>query len=379
MAVKSTSLHHMEFSLEFGYEPKVLLEEEVLVAIEKATETSIVSENGIIYFTGINCKHARKIFRELGEMWRTYNWEEADGLVPISELVRSVHTITSVGFKEDNFSGFKAGKIFVTAKNYNQSKYIDDLGAYPFTFGIGPAGTGKTWLAVARAIQMYKQGLIKGIVIARPPVEAGKTLGFLPGDQAAKLGPYVRPMIDALDEMIGFEELEDWLTKGILEINHIGFFRGRTFKDRFVIIDESQNATEEQAKMVLTRLGDNSYMVVNGDPDQCDLPYGETSALDYLSEVFDVNQGAPDCVAITNFDESDCVRHPAVEEILQQFKVHREWREKKEKHDHENRERRLAERKEKHDLENQEPSPVEEKEVPPSPPGPRTVRDTYCP
>lgn len=345
MTVKSTSLSYLDFQHEYGYSPANISFTELHLALEAATETTIVDDGDKIYFTGANCKYARKLFREVGVKWAAYNWDDADGLIPSGEILRTLENLISVGFKEDNFSGFRVANTDVVAKNPNQSAYIDSLGKeeLPFVFGLGPAGTGKTWIAVAKAIQMYKLGLVNGIVIARPPVEAGKTIGFLPGDQSAKLGPYVRPMMDALEEILVHEEIEDMLIKGILEINHIGFFRGRTFKGKFVIIDEAQNATGEQGKMVLTRLGDASYMVVTGDPDQCDLPYNEVSALDFLTEVFEVNEGAPDCVAITNFEESDCVRHPAVEAILQQFAVHRAWKLEDDKRKAEERRKRREE------------------------------------
>ena len=183
-------------------------------------------------------------------------------------------------------------------------------------FGIGPAGTGKTYLAVALAVDHLLNEKVDRIILIRPAVEAGEKLGFLPGDLSQKVDPYLRPLYDALYEMIGVEKTEKLLERGIVEIAPLAYMRGRTLNNSFIIVDESQNTTKEQMKMVLTRMGFGSYLVINGDLTQIDLPKNIKSGLSDAIEVLKDTDG----IGFTNFSSSDVVRHPLVKKIIDAYK-----------------------------------------------------------
>jgi len=184
-------------------------------------------------------------------------------------------------------------------------------------FGIGPAGTGKTYLAVACAVDALERNLVRRIILTRPAVEAGEKLGFLPGDLAQKVDPYLRPLYDALFEMLGFEKVEKYLERGIIEIAPLAYMRGRTLNDAFIILDESQNTTVEQMKMFLTRIGFSSKAVITGDITQVDLPRGQYSglkhAIDVLSDVAEIS--------FNHFTAKDVVRHPIVQRIVMAYEA----------------------------------------------------------
>ena len=200
----------------------------------------------------------------------------------------------------------------VLPKSPGQRKYVDALSSRDVVFGIGPAGTGKTYLAVAKAVEALKNHRIERIVLARPAVEAGERLGFLPGDMKEKVDPYLRPIYDALFDMMPPGQVDRMMEKGQIEIAPLAFMRGRTLSQSHVIIDEAQNATPVQMKMVLTRLGDDSRMVVTGDLTQIDLPAGQKSGLAVAVEILDNVEG----VEIIRMQGSDVVRHPVVARIL---------------------------------------------------------------
>ncbi len=203
----------------------------------------------------------------------------------------------------------------VAPKSVNQKSYIDSIRTCDIVFGIGPAGTGKTYLAMAMAVAALTAGEVERIILCRPAVEAGEKLGFLPGDLMEKVNPYLRPLYDALHDMIPFEKVKRYIERGVIEIAPLAFMRGRTLNDSFVILDEAQNTTPEQMKMFLTRLGFHSKAVVTGDVTQIDLGPGTTSGLVVIREILrDVRR-----IAFVEFDRTDVVRHPLVQDIIRAY------------------------------------------------------------
>ncbi len=203
----------------------------------------------------------------------------------------------------------------ISAKTFNQKKYIRAIESHDLVFGVGPAGTGKTYLAVVKGVTSLKAQDVKRIILTRPAVEAGESLGFLPGDLKEKVDPYLRPLYDALHDSLGPENTDALIEKGTIEIAPLAYMRGRTLEDAFVILDEAQNTTEQQMKMFLTRLGFNSKMVVTGDISQIDLPRGVNSGLINAIHILkDI-----DNIAICQFDVSDVIRHPLVQKVLDRY------------------------------------------------------------
>ena len=203
----------------------------------------------------------------------------------------------------------------IHARGPNQQQYLSNSRRFDLTFGIGPAGTGKTYLAVACAVESLQADSVRRIVLVRPAVEAGERLGFLPGDMAQKVDPYLRPMYDALYEMLGFDRVARFVERAVIEVAPLAFMRGRSLNDAFVILDEAQNTTAEQMKMFLTRIGFGSKAVVTGDITQTDLPAGRASG---LKNVIDILSGV-EGVAFTYFTARDVVRHPLVQRIVQAY------------------------------------------------------------
>lgn len=202
----------------------------------------------------------------------------------------------------------------------NQALYLENILANDITFGIGPAGTGKTYLAVACAVDALEREQVRRIVLTRPAVEAGERLGFLPGDLAQKVDPYLRPLYDALYDLLGFERVQRLFEKQTIEIAPLAYMRGRSLNHSFIILDEAQNTTPEQMKMFLTRMGFGSRVVLNGDPSQVDLQRGQRSGLMEAADLLQSIQG----IAITRFDARDVVRHPLVARIVQAYDAARE-------------------------------------------------------
>ena len=208
-----------------------------------------------------------------------------------------------------------AGKRRIAAKSANQRRYLEAIDQHDIVFGIGPAGTGKTYLAMAQAVSYLLAKKVSRIILARPAVEAGEKLGFLPGDLQEKVNPYLRPLYDALYDMLDIEKAEKYLERGAIEVAPLAFMRGRTLNDAFVILDEAQNTTTEPMKMFLTRLGFGSKSVVTGDVTQIDLPLGRTSGLVQAMEVV----GKIDGISFIYFDERDVVRHKLVQAIVKAY------------------------------------------------------------
>ncbi|MGZ8190851.1 MAG: PhoH family protein [Methylococcaceae bacterium] len=206
----------------------------------------------------------------------------------------------------------------IKGRGPNQQDYLRKIVSHDINFGVGPAGTGKTYLAVACAIEALQNEKVRKIILVRPAVEAGEKLGFLPGDMAQKVDPYLRPLYDALYDMLGFERVEKMIEKGIIEVAPLAFMRGRTLNDAFIILDEAQNTTVEQIKMFLTRVGFGSTAVVTGDITQIDLPSEKMSGLRHVLEVLKDIEG----ISFTFFSVRDVVRHPLVQRIVSAYEAY---------------------------------------------------------
>ncbi len=229
---------------------------------------------------------------------------KSDKLSEVDELLDDVVAITSRGKP-------------IKCKTVGQKKYVDLMKKNTVTFGVGPAGTGKTYLAVAIAVNAYKAKQVEKIILTRPAVEAGEKLGFLPGDLQEKVNPYLRPLYDALQEMLGMDSYAKMMERGTIEIAPLAYMRGRTLSNAYVILDEAQNTTREQIKMFLTRLGEGSKMVITGDLTQIDLPKGLTSGLKHAIKILkDI-----DDIGIIRLNERDVVRHPLVQKIVKAYET----------------------------------------------------------
>jgi phosphate starvation-inducible protein PhoH and related proteins len=253
-----------------------------------------------------------------------YNQRIRDGRIPDSQEVKSLLRIATGDSAAPTRGAFSVthtrslGKKTITPKSANQKRYMEALEAYDMVFAIGPGGTGKTYLAVAMAVTALLSKQVNRIILARPAVEAGERLGFLPGTLQEKVDPYMRPLYDALHDLLEADKLESFLEKGIIEVAPLAFMRGRTLNDSFVILDEAQNTTSEQMKMFLTRLGFNSKAVITGDVTQIDLPESRRSG---LIEAIDI-VGNIEGISFNYFDERDVVRHNLVQRIIKAYDEH---------------------------------------------------------
>jgi phosphate starvation-inducible protein PhoH and related proteins len=245
------------------------------------------------------------------------NGQEESGVVDVV-IAHSARTHERAG---DTTTNARRGT--VRARGAHQRDYLANIHDHDLTFGIGPAGTGKTYLAVACAVEALTADRVRRIVLVRPAVEAGERLGFLPGDMAQKVDPYLRPMYDALYEMMGFDRVARFIERNAIEVAPLAFMRGRSLNESFIILDEAQNTTIEQMKMFLTRIGFGSRAVVTGDLTQTDLPSGRLSGLHHAQLILRGVQG----VAFTHFDARDVVRHELVQRIVQAYESHEVVRE----------------------------------------------------
>lgn len=234
-----------------------------------------------------------------------------------SEVVSMISDLEEeeLPFDESMVSVIQTPKAVVKPRGRNQKQYVHAILQNDINFGIGPAGTGKTFLAVACAVNAFKKDLVRRILLVRPAVEAGEKLGFLPGDLSQKVDPYLRPLYDALYEMLGFEQVDKLIERNVIEVAPLAYMRGRTLSNAFIILDESQNTTEEQMKMFLTRIGFGSTAVITGDPSQIDLPRGQASGLRHAESVLCQVKG----ISFTRFSAKDVVRHPLVQRIVEAY------------------------------------------------------------
>ncbi len=231
------------------------------------------------------------------------------------EMLNSAHQIDT---PQDTVGLIHTKRLSVRPRGQNQRQYVAAINQHDINFGIGPAGTGKTYLAVACAVRALLNEQVKRILLVRPAVEAGERLGFLPGDLSQKVDPYLRPLYDALYEMLGFETVNKYIERHIIEVAPLAFMRGRTLNHAFIILDEAQNTTREQMKMFLTRIGFGSTAVVTGDTSQIDLPKGTQSGLTHAAIVLE-NVGG---ITFTEFGNKDVVRHPLVQRVVSAYDAH---------------------------------------------------------
>ena len=235
----------------------------------------------------------------------------------IQMVMNNNEDLQAVSASSENIKEYviKTPKKTVKPRGKNQNNYLSNMNNYEVNFGVGPAGTGKTYLAVAKAVEMLVNENVKKIILIRPAVEAGEKLGFLPGDLSQKVDPYLRPLYDALYEMLGFEQVVRLLEKEILEVAPLAYLRGRTLNNAFIIMDESQNTSVDQMKMFLTRMGFGSFAIINGDMTQIDLPKNIESGLGHALKVLN---GLED-IGFTVFNSKDVVRHPLVRKIVDAY------------------------------------------------------------
>ncbi|MBO8164103.1 MAG: PhoH family protein [Brevibacillus sp.] len=287
-----------------------------LKLIETGTTAQIVTRDGELRITGeaAEVEKLAGLFRILLQLIRRgITLTERDVSYAIS-LAESGEVEQLLHLYEEEVARTQRGKL-IRAKTLGQRHYLSSIKRYDIVFGIGPAGTGKTYLAVVMAVNALKNGRVKRIVLTRPAVEAGENLGFLPGDLQEKVDPYLRPLYDALYDMLGTEQVAKMMERGLIEVAPLAYMRGRTLEDSFVILDEAQNTTPEQMKMFLTRLGFGSKMVITGDVTQIDLPKGKLSG---LREAERILAEVPE-IAFIRFQESDVVRHSLVQKVIDAY------------------------------------------------------------
>lgn len=279
---------------------------------------------------GVEVNNRGNAFRVLGEpdaaraaaevLRELYALTAEDALTParVHLYLQEAAIEESLDEKRVEETALKLRRGVIRGRGVNQSRYIRNIQTHDINFGIGPAGTGKTYLAVACAISAFENDEIRRIVLVRPAVEAGERLGFLPGDLAQKVDPYLRPLYDALYEMLGFERVGKLIERSVIEIAPLAYMRGRTLNESFIILDEAQNTTVEQMKMFLTRIGFGSTAVINGDITQIDLPSGKQSGLRQVTGVLKSVDG----ISFNFFKSKDVVRHPLVAKILDAYEAH---------------------------------------------------------
>jgi len=287
-----------------------------LQKIAEATEVAINARGNTVFIQGdkIAADLAGNILKQLyGLLKEKYPIHSND----IDYAVRILSADDRANLKEIFLDKvfITSKKSAVTPKSQAQKAYIDAIRNYDIAFGIGPAGTGKTYLAMAMAVSALSKGIVSRIILTRPAVEAGESLGFLPGDLAEKVDPYLRPLYDALHDMMRFEKVATLMQKGVIEVAPIAFMRGRTLNDSFIILDEAQNTTTEQMKMFLTRIGFNSKAVITGDITQIDLPAEKASGLVETKNILQGIEG----IKFVFFTKRDVVRHKLVQEIIRAY------------------------------------------------------------
>lgn len=289
-----------------------------LKPLEEIFSSNIIVRGENVYIKGVaeEVELIEKVFKEMIFVLNTSGKLRPDDVTTIIDLTNQGREIVSDNEFENIVLYSK--KDVIKAKTPNQINYLKTVRQNDICFAIGPAGTGKTYLAVALAVAALKKGVVKKIVLARPAVEAGESLGFLPGDFKEKIDPYLRPLFDSLQDMLPTEQLRGYIEKTVIEIVPLAFMRGRTLNNAYVILDEAQNATIMQMKMFLTRLGPNSKAIITGDITQIDLP---TISQSGLVQVKNILQGI-DGVGFVYFEKSDVVRHKLVKDIIDAYEKH---------------------------------------------------------
>lgn len=293
--------------------------------IEENSKAKIVARGNEVVISGapLEVEFAEKLFLQLVSLAKSGQTIDINLINYTLNLLQEEQPAVKTSVLTDVLSE----PIFVTPrgklikpKTIGQHRYIKAINNHDLVFGIGPAGTGKTYLAVVMAVKALKNKTVNRIVLVRPAVEAGEKLGFLPGDLQEKINPYLRPLYDGLYDVLGLETAQKYMERGIIEVAPLAYMRGRTLEDSFIILDEAQNTTPEQMKMLLTRIGFGSKAVITGDVTQVDLPKGEHSGLMQAREILTGING----IAFEHLSHKDVVRHPLVQKVIQAYEDHRE-------------------------------------------------------
>ena len=298
----------------FNHDPRNLKQ------LEELLDVVATSREGWIKLEGAaaNVERAKQMFAQLEAAVRAGNAIHTREFLQAAAMVKEEGVAALSALHGDRVQT-STKKPQVVPKTTGQKKYLEAIRAHDITFGIGPAGTGKTYLAMAMAVATLREGKVGRIVLTRPAVEAGEALGFLPGDLHEKLAPYLRPLHDALMDMLPADEIQRHMERGSIEIAPLAYMRGRTLNNAFIILDEAQNTTAEQMFMFLTRLGFNSKAVITGDPTQIDLPPSKRSGLVEARVALQKVEG----IALVEFQKRDVVRHPLVQRIIAAYEDHR--------------------------------------------------------
>ena len=284
--------------------------------IERTLQVSVILRDGAVKLVGSKSavEQAKNVFSELltlSERGNTITEQNVDYVLALSKE----HSDVSLAEIDKELIGYTIQGKPIKPKTRGQQKYVNQIREKMMVFGIGPAGTGKTYLAMAMAIQAFKNDEVSKIILTRPAIEAGENLGFLPGDLQSKIDPYLRPLYDALYQIMGAESFQKNMEKGLIEVAPLAYMRGRTLDNAFIILDEAQNTTPAQMKMFLTRIGFGSKVIVTGDASQKDLPSGTRSGLDVAMQVLKKVDGISFC----ELTSKDVVRHPLVQKIVQAY------------------------------------------------------------
>ena len=282
--------------------------------IESLLKVNLHGRGKNVSISGEKIHLAKNVLNDLyGQLKKGFDigFEEVDASIRMNSVENNFLNKT-----EADITLIRTVKKTVRARTHKQNQYIHALNISELTFGVGPAGTGKTYLPVAHAVELLEKEEVSKIILSRPAVEAGEKLGFLPGDLKDKVDPYLRPLYDALEDVLSFKKIEKYMETGVIEIAPLAFMRGRTLSNAYIILDEAQNTSKMQMKMFLTRLGFNSKMVITGDITQIDLPNNVTSG---LSEALKVTNFINEKVSQIYFNDQDVVRHPLVQKIVKAY------------------------------------------------------------
>jgi phosphate starvation-inducible PhoH-like protein len=288
--------------------------DQLLRQIRDTLRVKVLARHGEVRVEGDSdrVEQARKVFEELRRLYRRQR------TISATDVTGVIDSVLGVGDEEHATSlEIREGNRLVRARTDGQARYVRALREDELVFCIGPAGTGKTYLAVAMAVSALRRGQIKKLVLVRPAVEAGEHLGFLPGDLEAKINPYLRPLLDALHDLMDYDQIRRYMGNDLIEIAPLAYMRGRTLNDAMIILDEGQNATVPQMKMFLTRMGQNARIVVTGDITQVDLPQGTTSG---LADAVERLRAVPG-VGVVTLNRADIVRHPLVQAIVDAYEA----------------------------------------------------------
>ena len=315
MATETLHYENARFAQQlFNHEPRNLAALETELGVKATAREGWIKLDGTV----ANIARAKHFFASLENLLKAGSPVKNREFTHALEVVKHEGATTLKDMVSDRVQTHER-KAGVTAKTVGQKKYIDAIRKHDITFGIGPAGTGKTYLAVATALSALREGKVSRIILTRPAVEAGEALGFLPGDLYEKITPYLRPLHDALQDMMPAEEIVKLTERGTIEIAPLAYMRGRTLNNAFIIFDEAQNSTAEQMLMFLTRLGHGSKAVITGDETQVDLPTHKHSGLVEAHRALKHTEG----IAIVEFSKRDVVRHALVQRIIAAYETHR--------------------------------------------------------